>query len=219
MTSLHFRILCLHGYRQDSTAMRLKMGGFRKAFKKSEFVYVDAPNIVPGEDLSNGKALSWFNNCSDGSFKYDANGRPEGFDNSCKILDECLTKNGRFDIILGFSQGASMAALYIAKRSLEGRIPFKAAILVSGFISNVEALQYLSQQDISIPSFHVYSKNDNIIPPSASEEFMERFCKSRVLIHEGGHGFPSGSILKPAIGEFFEWVTLLTEEETSSYAS
>ena len=67
-----------------------------------------------------GKSLSWFNNCSDGTFKYDANGIPEGFDKSCKVLDECLEKNGRFDIILGFSQGACMAALYIIKRYLEG---------------------------------------------------------------------------------------------------
>uniref|UniRef100_A0A914Y1H9 Serine hydrolase FSH domain-containing protein n=1 Tax=Panagrolaimus superbus TaxID=310955 RepID=A0A914Y1H9_9BILA len=215
MTSVHFRILCLHGYRQDSAAMRLKMGGFRKAFKKSDFVYVDAPNVVPGDDLPNGKSLSWFNNCPDGSFKYDANGSPEGFDKSCKVLDDCLAKNGRFDIILGFSQGASMAALYIAKRAFEGRIPFKAAILVSGFISNVEALHYLVTQDISIPTFHVYSKNDTVIPASATIEFMERFCRHRDLIHEGGHGFPAGSILKPAIAAFFEWVTMLTEEESS----
>ena len=65
-------------------------------------------------------------------------------------------------MILGFSQGACMAALYLAHRSLTGKIPFKGAIFVSGFTSKVDALQYLVTQDLSIPTLHIYSKNDTV---------------------------------------------------------
>lgn len=43
-----FKVLCLHGYRQDHQAFREKSGGFRKMFKnKINFVAMDAPHIVP----------------------------------------------------------------------------------------------------------------------------------------------------------------------------
>lgn len=38
------RILCLHGYLQDSDGFRTKIGSMRKALKsRAEFVFVDAP--------------------------------------------------------------------------------------------------------------------------------------------------------------------------------
>jgi hypothetical protein len=52
MTQL--RILCLHGYRQNGTIFREKTGSFRKLLKKhvAEFVYIDAPHLIPIQDTN-----------------------------------------------------------------------------------------------------------------------------------------------------------------------
>jgi hypothetical protein len=49
------RILCLHGYRQNGNIFREKTGSFRKLLKKhvAEFVYIDAPHIIPIQDNMN----------------------------------------------------------------------------------------------------------------------------------------------------------------------
>lgn len=45
-----FKILCLHGYRQDAKAFREKSGAFRKAVgKKAEFTFITAPHRVPSQ--------------------------------------------------------------------------------------------------------------------------------------------------------------------------
>lgn len=54
------RILCLHGYRQNGTLFREKTGSLRKLLKKhvSEFVYIDAPHLIPGEEIVQNEAIN-----------------------------------------------------------------------------------------------------------------------------------------------------------------
>lgn len=54
------RILCLHGYRQNGTMFREKTGSLRKLLKKhvAEFVFIDAPHIIPAQDNTNEQDLN-----------------------------------------------------------------------------------------------------------------------------------------------------------------
>ncbi|TYZ58059.1 hypothetical protein PybrP1_001290 [[Pythium] brassicae (nom. inval.)] len=48
--AMKLRVLCLHGFRQTGDKLRVRISGFRRAFKSSvEFVCVDAPLVVPYE--------------------------------------------------------------------------------------------------------------------------------------------------------------------------
>ena len=68
------RILCIHGYRQNSASFRQKLGAFRKACgKRAEYVFIDAPHAVPTKkeeqeetgaddkvEDKNGEELGWW---------------------------------------------------------------------------------------------------------------------------------------------------------------
>lgn len=57
------QILCLHGYRQNGTAFKSKLGSFRKLCKKyAELTFIDATHqapALPGEEIDGKYLLFW----------------------------------------------------------------------------------------------------------------------------------------------------------------
>jgi hypothetical protein len=127
------RILALHGYGQTPAMFREKSGALRGQLKKKvEFVYLQAPHNVVKASSSSGDAIeqlgySWFD--------FDSDGLTGGKDHSLSemkeedaasslcgpqlrsalfALQECFTKEGPFDGVIGFSQGACLAILLSA---------------------------------------------------------------------------------------------------------
>lgn len=105
------RVLCLHGYRQNGESFKSKIGSFRKYVNKyAEFVFVDAPHIAPpleADAATEPSQKSWWFNKDDGTFKgTNKSGPAFGFDESLKKVEEVWMKDGPFQGILGFSQGA-----------------------------------------------------------------------------------------------------------------
>jgi predicted alpha/beta hydrolase family esterase len=62
------------------------------------------------------------------------------------------------------------------------------------------------QQKCSLPTLHVYGKNDDIVLPSYSEKLAENFTQKTVQIHEGGHVIPSKAAEKNAYKEIIKKV-------------
>ncbi|KAL5007024.1 hypothetical protein ScPMuIL_015830 [Solemya velum] len=64
--SKELRILCLHGYRQNSQSFRERTGAFRKITKKyANFVFISAPNRIPplpdaAESTVNSEERGWW---------------------------------------------------------------------------------------------------------------------------------------------------------------
>jgi len=105
-----FNILCLHGYRQNGETFKNKIGSFRKILKPyAEFSFIDAPHlakkILPEDEIGE-EFRSWWFNQEDGNFTTEMGPKDTGFDDSVKLVEETW-KNGDFDGILAFSQGAS----------------------------------------------------------------------------------------------------------------
>ncbi|KAF9131243.1 Ovarian cancer-associated protein 2 [Mortierella sp. GBA39] len=147
------RILCLHGYTQNALSFTKKTVVFRKCLKDiADLVYVTAPHIVPiptlntpeerEDDILDLEKLEpeavpygwWTSSPEKPLYK--------GFDESLTGLREVLEKQGPFDGVMGFSQGASMASLLqlLLERPHLSPVmaglkhaPFKFAIIVSGF--------------------------------------------------------------------------------------
>lgn len=118
----------------------------------------------------------------------------EGFDKSIAYLKALYSKAGPFDGILGFSQGAAMAALVcLHQQKLKGQMEFRFAILCSGFAVNMNNCQ---QGSINVPSLHIFGSDkgkDRQIANEASRHLASVFengC-SVVIEHDFGHIIPT----------------------------
>uniref|UniRef100_A0A3Q0KGF5 FSH1 domain-containing protein n=1 Tax=Schistosoma mansoni TaxID=6183 RepID=A0A3Q0KGF5_SCHMA len=190
------KVLCLHGYRQNSDVFREKTGGFRKSLKKfCEFKFMSAPNII--NCSSNGCAW-WFSKpmefSAQESSAYDA-----GFRESLLAVKKHIKEEGPFDGMFGFSQGA--AFLLLLQIMMEHKLddfsdydmePIKFTILVAPFISRCLLHQAIYVHKTSIPSLVIYGETDFVIPREMSEETLNVFVsKPKVLVHDGGHYIPT----------------------------
>ncbi|XP_049403303.1 rhodanese-like domain-containing protein 6 [Solanum stenotomum] len=131
----------------------------------------------------------------------------EGFDISIAYLKDLYSKTGPFDGILGFSQGAAMAALVcLHQQKLRGEMEFRFAILCSGFAVNMNNCQ---QGSINVPSLHIFGNDkgkDRQIESQASRHLASVFengC-SVVIEHDFGHIIPTRPPYIEQIKEFLK---------------
>eukprot|EP00658_Telonema_sp_P-2_P047349 TRINITY_DN3601_c0_g1_i2.p1 TRINITY_DN3601_c0_g1~~TRINITY_DN3601_c0_g1_i2.p1 ORF type:complete len:196 (-),score=53.60 TRINITY_DN3601_c0_g1_i2:51-638(-) len=122
----NMRVLCLHGYAQSGAALRSKSGALRSETKKlgAEYVFLDAPHLLSAQHLQARRVAtgrvsteneprslegdpprSWYMVEEDGRYQEDSIAA------SMAAVERCCLESGPFDGVLGFSQGASMAAL------------------------------------------------------------------------------------------------------------
>ncbi|KXJ28132.1 esterase OVCA2 [Exaiptasia diaphana] len=205
------KILCIHGYRQNTNTCREKLGAFRKCVKKLplEFVYTTAPNRIPrtitGEIASpeENECGWWFSSPDD---SYDPLAPTElckGFEDSLELIKKTFKEQGPFDGVFGFSQGASFLSIICALRD-QGLFHFDFAILVASFKSRSSAHDVYYQKPITCPTLHVYGDTDKVIPKENSEELAKLFVDPVILNHAGGHFVPASSAQKKVYLEFLE---------------
>ncbi|KZV43675.1 rhodanese-like domain-containing protein 6-like [Dorcoceras hygrometricum] len=120
----------------------------------------------------------------------------KGFEKSFNYLKTLFSQAGPFDGILGFSQGAAMAALVSANEGMfKGEIDFRFVILCSGFAVNMGAN---AEGSITCPSLHIFGSkegNDRQIDCQASKHLASLFDKSccAIIEHDLGHIIPTRS--------------------------
>uniref|UniRef100_A0A803KN15 Rhodanese domain-containing protein n=1 Tax=Chenopodium quinoa TaxID=63459 RepID=A0A803KN15_CHEQI len=118
----------------------------------------------------------------------------EGFTESLLYLKSVVSKDGPFDGILGFSQGAAMVALICAERGrLDLELGFRFVILCSGFAVNLAGHE---KGSITLPTLHVFGSEDGGDRQISSgfsrdlSSYFEDGC--RVIIeHDSGHIIPT----------------------------
>jgi len=118
----------------------------------------------------------------------------EGFNVSLSYLKTVFSQDGPFDGVLGFSQGAAMAALLCAQKGrLKDDINFRFAILCSGFAL---PLAEIEPGSINCPSLHIFGSvpgKDRQIENKTSRQLASLFedsC-SVVIEHDCGHIIPT----------------------------
>ncbi|KAK9673374.1 hypothetical protein RND81_12G163600 [Saponaria officinalis] len=133
----------------------------------------------------------------------------EGVEESLSFLKSVFAKEGPFDGVLGFSQGAAMTALLCAQKSKNvSGLNFRFVIMCSGFAINLEGY---SEGSLTCPSLHVFGAGggDRQISSSFSRDlasFFEDGC--RVIIeHDSGHIIPTRP---PYIDEVKEFLRRFT---------
>jgi hypothetical protein len=104
-------VLCLHGYRQNAESFRNKTGSFRKfTGNYANFTYISAEHLAKTDD-NDGEQKSWWGNKDDNSFRgTNQDGPAIGFEASLKQVER-VWREGNFQALVGFSQGASFVSL------------------------------------------------------------------------------------------------------------
>ncbi|DAZ99953.1 TPA: hypothetical protein N0F65_008760 [Lagenidium giganteum] len=217
-----YRVLCLHGYRQNATKLRGRMAAYRRALKNSvEFVFVDGPIVVPYEPTTEEHAkivntseqldaseeesrqFSWWN------YHIDDETGAHTYTNVHESIDYLVNvcrEQGPFDGIFGFSQGGMMAlALLQLQQTKPTEYPFdfKFGIFVAAGAS-LDPEYVFSTDKIDMPSLHVIGKTDAVVAPARSEALVEFFVSPTVFTHDGGHYIPANKDPKDAFRAFFK---------------
>ena len=208
---MKLRVLCIHGYRQNERLFREKSGGLRKLLKKYvEFLFVTAPHeILEGGNLAvaedEGERGWWFSRPGRNYYAMDRTDITTGYQESVDVIKDKFSKDGPFDGILGFSQGAALASLLcILKSDPDRGFGFKFAILIAGFKSQLSPHIDLYKSPIDCPSFHTIGASDAVIPSEASEELVASFVTASAYRHDGGHYIPASPQLRTALLKFLD---------------
>lgn len=133
-------------------------------------------------------------------------------DRAFATIDAFAEKHGPFVGVIGFSQGASLAALLASRLvTLQSKQPetakalLKFAILISGFVPNYAPLidTYFSQP-VALPSLHVLGSEDKVVPTARSRDLAAKFDTQRavVITHPQGHVIPNDDASISSIAAF-----------------
>ncbi|RYP57266.1 hypothetical protein DL769_009592 [Monosporascus sp. CRB-8-3] len=198
------KFLCLHGNGSNSIVMQQQTAGLRHELEgEHEYEFVEATAAGPmAEDVA---SLA----TSDQSFFYYWDPADyKGLHMSIEQLDTYIHAEGPFDVIMGFSAGSLLAAMYILGLQngtawQGGRLPFKCAIFVctAGIGATAKSLGLNhGTERIKLPTVHIWGSKDHIETTGGAD--LVRICDAetrRVVVHDGGHEFPKGTYLTAAV--------------------
>ncbi|KAG1309341.1 hypothetical protein G6F64_005388 [Rhizopus arrhizus] len=214
MSGNKLRILCLHGYTQNAAMFRKRTSAMRKSLDHlAEFVYITAPHHVGPPKISNQEVLTKYD-VSEGHKPYGwwyapkhkptRNGYLIGYKESINYVQQVLDKQGPFDGILGFSQGASFAAILteLLEKSSPGfdhHAPFKFSVIVSGFKPTMQEAtnsMLTKEHKLKTPSLHYIGDLDTLVLPEKMFLLTEVFENPVIFHHSGGYESPTSQQLQ-----------------------
>ncbi|KAJ6481787.1 FSH1-domain-containing protein [Mycena sanguinolenta] len=214
-------VLVLHGYTQNASIFSKRLGALRKECGKNvDLVFIDGPIILQPVDQfgSTPEALnSAETNDARAWWKWNSNSSEAvGLPESLQVIRDVL-KTRTFDGVMGFSQGATFAALLAALLErpevyppflVDGHAPhppFKFCVAVSGFkLQDGEPIADLVYQtSFSTPTLHIIGKNDVVVPEERSRRLVNISTSARVEEHDGGHFVPSKGNWRKFLAAYF----------------
>ncbi|XP_006741460.2 esterase OVCA2 [Leptonychotes weddellii] len=216
------RVLALAGFRQSERGFREKTGALRKALRgRAELVCLSGPHLVAdaagpegaGPDsepcLQEEQPRGWWFSEQEADV-FNALSQPtvcRGLEEALGTVAQALKTLGPFDGLLGFSQGAALAALVCALgQAGDPRFPLpRFIILVSGFCPRGLGLKEpIVQGPLLLPSLHVFGDTDCVIPSQESMQLASRFTGAITLTHSGGHFIPAAAAQRQAYLKFLD---------------
>uniref|UniRef100_A0A9L0RMR0 Esterase OVCA2 n=1 Tax=Equus caballus TaxID=9796 RepID=A0A9L0RMR0_HORSE len=130
-----------------------------------------------------------------------------GLEEALGTVAQALSQLGPFDGLLGFSQGAALAAVVCALgQAGDPRFPLpRFIILVSGFCPRGLGLkESILLGPLSLPSLHVFGDTDRVIPSEESVQLASRFTGAITVTHSGGHFIPAAVPQRQAYLKFLD---------------
>jgi len=228
------RILCIHGFRQHPIQFKGRTRAFQKRLR--QYMNRTTHGKVTCElcfDAFGPFELPWYCSSDSNDLVLESQKRPRlgwllteaqyyhkkrgdmdddqyvhqihGWDESVSVLDELLEK-GRYDCILGFSQGAAVAACLSARECFRKESSrFTCCIIVSGYRIPMMREKY-GKGHVDMPSMHIFGDpaKETQIPTIESQALADVFnteCRT-ILQTSDGHMVPSSRDNVGCIGSF-----------------
>ncbi|KAF4960433.1 hypothetical protein FSARC_10493 [Fusarium sarcochroum] len=192
------RILCLHGMGTNSKMLEMQTSALRHQLAHSQshnYEYVDG-----GEPNPPAPGLEAFISPDEGLAYYDQRSA-ESVLTAVDDLSEYIAEEGPFDGVLGFSQGASLAAMIMVRARHANPPPFQFAIFFCAGLPYSEKalrageLKFLRVEDTTGPIIHVPTANifGTKDPDVSYSKALVDLCQpwGRVVLdHGAGHEIP-----------------------------
>ncbi|KAG8737635.1 hypothetical protein FRC10_007977 [Ceratobasidium sp. 414] len=184
------RVLALHGYAQSAEIFKKKPADMPQSASAQALDTIQAPPEEP--EL---QPRAWWRANREKTEYY-------GVTETAEYLRNYL-KDQRFNGVLGFSQGAGMAAALTAMLErpesypaimVDGKAPhppLEFCIFISGFKPMDKEIAPLFNVPLKTPSLHVLGRNDVIVSMERGKTLVDACENPRLEEHEGGHFVPS----------------------------
>ncbi|KAJ9656183.1 Family of serine hydrolases 3 [Neophaeococcomyces mojaviensis] len=225
------KILMLHGYTQSGPLFNAKTKALEKllhkAFPGVALSYPTGPlklraNDVPGFDASRVDDPGDGVECYGWWRRSDTSNPPEyvGIEDGLAMVAETIKSEGPFDGVMGFSQGAAMAAMVTSLLEGESRKdafkaaqakskltvpypasfasldhpPLKFCVSYSGFIAPGERYTGFYNPSIQTPMCHFVGSLDTVVEEARTNLLIDAAGgpqKTTVVVHPGGHFVPN----------------------------
>lgn len=201
-------LIALHGFTMNAAGLKHMMAGLEPRLERSvELVYPDAPHVAPEASVA-GIAelmggfrpkppnLEWWNASADGT-------NYVGWEATRTRIENELASHPQAGL-LGFSQGAAVAAAIAAASSRGLLPPLRFVILIAGFTPRAEDIAPLFTDLVRVPSLHVWGAADGMARHAAP--LVERFDPEQreVVSWPGRHIVPTSGEPADAIIAFVE---------------
>jgi predicted esterase len=188
-----------------------KISGARRKLKKAyDLIFIDAPLPVKGEQPH---SLAWWTRDEDSSMLSPNNIYNDSYRQSIHqaleyVQRHPLVQGQSFDILLGFSQGGTLATALVVGGCIQGI----QAVVTAGAPYVPEALEVAQNlqastiypDGLSIPKLHLAGSTDLLVPVESTRKLCEAGGNGVVLLHEQGHLFPTRSVPVEQIMNFLE---------------
>nr|NP_001409282.1 dihydrofolate reductase [Ipomoea nil] len=206
------KILCLHGFRTSGNFLRKQISKWDPSIFALHFHMEFPDGIFPagGESSIEGifppPYFEWF------QFNEDFT-EYTNLEECISYLCQYITSNGPFHGLLGFSQGATIAAL-LAGYQAEGKIlkdhpPFKLLVSISGSKFREPTIcQVAYKHPMKVKSVHFIGEKDWLKLPS--QELATAFHNPLIINHPQGHTVPR--LNEEAVEKLRNWTKEIVDE-------
>ncbi|PIN11435.1 Phospholipase/carboxyhydrolase [Handroanthus impetiginosus] len=186
------KLLCLHGFRTSGEIIKKQVTGKwpESVLQKLDLVFVDAPFPCQGksdvEGIFDPPYYEWF------QFNKEFT-EYQNFDECLAYIEDFMIKNGPFDGLLGFSQGAILSA---ALPGLQAngvaltKVPkIEVVVIIGGAkFRNPSVAEKAFSLPIQCPSIHFLGEQDFL--KQYGIELLDSFVDPLVIQHPKGHTIP-----------------------------
>ena len=201
---MQLSVLALHGWRTNKEMLAFQMTSLTSSLKEMDISLdlhiLNAPRVASGPPdtsitafFGQQQTFEWwdFKVREKDVYIYD------GIEDTIQYIEEYISSNGPFDLLLGFSQGSTLAgilnALYATKKCKD--FPWKAVLHCSGALSREPFYKemILNSSPINIPSIFLLGDSDYLL--TNAEELSTTYDRQYQTIFrfKGGHKFPNKS--------------------------
>lgn len=215
------RVLCLHGFRTNRHVLRDQLRDLQGLLgPAAEFVIPDGPLEAEGlaeapvelaygdqrpfyewwrQRLPNGEDINDPLEAAALILEAAEQDRSDlisfdGLEQSIALLNNVIQERGPFDVLLGFSQGATMATiLSMWHWKYRQQIPWQLNLCFNGNQYGLSSLEWFQRAEdrLQIPSVHVLSPKDPLYPEGRRLAHWYNDPVRLVMEHDRGHRLPS----------------------------